>query len=194
MSADPSSVETQAAELERWASGLRINPRALRAIGDPNRRSVEMLRSLTSIVDAALLRARESADDDPFRAAMIIALVQRVRTDNAELFRKLQAGDPVTPDEHNALWRSMLTVTSQMGDTLPNTDDARQTVHTTIPGGDATRLPTARGQRRPAATSTSSPARPQHDDDGAGGFFLALGIFGLGAGVAAASRARRGRA
>lgn len=194
MSTDPSSIETQAAELERWTSGIRINPRALRAIGDPNRRSVEMLRSLTSIVDAALLRARESAEDDPFRAAMIIALVQRVRTDNAELFRKLQAGESVTPDEYNALWRTLLTVTSQMGDTLPNTDEARQTVHTSIPGGDATRLPTARGERRQAAPRSSSPAARSDDDSGAGGFFLALGIFGVGAGIAAASRARRGRA
>lgn len=189
----PSSIETQATELEQWAASVRIDPRALREVGDPDRRAREMRRSLASIVDAAMLRAREAEATDPLRAARIIMLVQSVQRDQAELFAQLAAGEPVSRDEYNGLWHALLTVTSQMGDALPDTEDARQTVHRTVPGGAPTRLPTARGERRPSAPRSSSSTRSQ-SDDGGGGWFLALGVFGLGAGIAAAARARRGRA
>lgn len=189
------TIESDAEDLEAWADAVRVNPAALEAIGNGRRRSVELLRSLTSIIDAAMARAREAAQSgDPFRGSMIVAMARRVRDGNAELFRKLAAGEPVTAAQYNALWSSLLSVTANMGDSLPNDDAARQTVHTNIPGGDAVRLPTARGERRAPAAPASSPAAPAALSSGAGGFFVVLGLAGLAAGAAAASRSRRARA
>lgn len=201
------TIATDSDELERWASSVRVNPAALRAIGDERRRARELVSSLSSIVDAATLRARQAdATGDPFRASMIVGLVNRVRTDNADLFRRLEAGDPVTPEAFNLLWRELLTVTSNMGEALeveelaqrerlPVDDAARATVNEPIPGGVPTRL---RGPRRRSSSAedagapSAAPASraPSAAAESGAGIFLGLVIFGGLAGLAVA----RGRA
>lgn len=201
------TIATDSDALERWASSVRVNPAALRGIGDERRRARELVTSLSSIVDAAMLRARQAdATGDPFRAAMIVALVTRVRTDNADLFARLEAGDPVSSEAYNLLWRELLTVTSNMGEALavdelaqrerlPVDDADRATVNEPIPGGVPTRL---RGGRRRSSSAedagapaaSRAPATPSPAAESGAGIFLGLLIFGGLAGLAVA----RGRA